>query len=318
MADKLVNIFEKSLDEQSGTPRPKDDEIIPDEDLPADTEDDTDDLEDPEEADDSEGDLEEDPAEPTIAPPSGMSTDDQTHFATLTPEMQHFMVQREADRNAHFTRQTDEVATQRKAAEADRSQYQSQITELSQQLQLVIQDDLAPPDISLRDADPVKYDNDMAVYVNSLHQQKQAERELSRLQNLRNNELVRHAGEEAGKAAKLIPELGDTVKGPVLSSRISSYGVSQGYTTQEMGAAGSRDILMVYKAMQFDQLKSKGKTAAKKTSANKTAPKTIRAAGSRQLGAPANDKFQQLRKQVRKTGSDAAMSNVFEHMLENE
>ena len=311
MAD-LVNIFEAGLVAESKglidlkEAAPVEEEVLEEEVLEEDTDEELESEVDPED---------EAPDEPTIAAPAGMTTEEQGQFATLTPEMQGFISKREADRNAHFTRQTNETAEQRRQAEAVLQQYNSQLEQVSVALENVTAQDLAPPEPSLREVDPEAYDNEMAAYVHGVHQQNQASKHLASLNQQRAAQRQQFMSQEAARAREIIPALGDPTEGPALSSRISQFALGQGYTQTEIGAASSRDVNVLYKAMQFDALNGKGQKVIQK--ASKKAPRAMTPGASKSGGAKSKEKVQALRKRIQGGDSQAAVG-IFEMMLEAE
>ena len=311
MAD-LVNIFEAGLvAEAKGIidikDKPVEEEVLEEEVL--------EEVSDDEPESEDELPEEEAPDEPTIAAPAGMTTEEQDQFATLTPEMQGFISKREADRNAHFSRQTNETAEQRRQAEAALQQYNSQLEQVSAALENVTQQDLAPPDPALRDVDPEAYDNEMAAYVHSTHQQNQAQKQLAQVNAQRATQRQQLVTQEAARARELIPALGDPTEGPALSSRITQFALGQGYTQDEIGSASSRDVNVLYKAMLYEGLNGKGNKVVQK--ASKKAPKAMKPGASKSGSTKVRDKVQALRKRVRDGDSQAAVG-IFEHMLEAE
>ena len=77
---------------------------------------------------------------------------------------------------------------------------------------------------------------------------------------------------ESKKLVELMPEFSDKVKGEQIKKDIRSYGLTNGFTEQEMSAVyDSRHVLMLNKAMKYDQImKSKAGTVKKVSKAKKT------------------------------------------------
>ncbi len=270
-----------------------------------------------EESEGSEGDEEEEGEIAShISPPSSMSAEETTHFQSLSPEMQEFVVRREADRDVFFQRTQNELATERKQIEAIRNQATEQLNSQASSLSQFVTQDVAPPDVALRAEDPDKYDDQMAAYVHGIHQQKQAQTKLDEIKNVQNAELVKFQDQQAVEVARMIPEITDPVKGPQIQSQIRAYAQTVGFSSEQLSGASARDAVVLYKAMLYDERVSSGRIIAKK-SPKKAAPKSAKPGASKGVSRASEAKIKALRKRLR-GGDDRAAVDLFQMALESE
>ena len=251
-----------------------------------------------------------------VTPPNSMSAEEITHFESLSPEMQSFVSRREADRSVYFQREQNELATGRQEVEAMRSHFTEQLNTQAAHLQQIVGQEVAPPDPALRTTDPDAYDNQMATYVHTVHQKQQAQTKLDEVKAYRQAEITKFQDQQAVEVTKLIPELSDPKKGPVLQNEIRAFAEKSGYSREALANATAQDAVILHKAMLYDQMKSSGKKVVK-TAPRKAAPKTARSGASKGVGGTKRAKVKTLNKRL-KAGDDNAAVELFQMALDSE
>lgn len=211
----------------------------------------------------------------------------------------------------------------RKVQEADtaRNQYLTQLNTLIPQMEAAIKGEFA--DIKSKEdlyalADPrsEKYNverynaaiiafsklND-AVSARDAAQQDQQKVQAERLQEWRKA--------EQEKIAKLIPELSDPDKGPVLAKKLGEFAKKQGYSAQQLSLASASDFAMLHKAMQFENLQAA--QAAAKAKAAKAPP--VQQPGVQRPNAGKDDKIRADYERLQKSGRVDDAAAVFRNFL---
>ena len=269
------------------------------------------------EAGEEEGEtLEEELPARTIAPPNSMNATEVEHFNGLSEEMQDFVVRREQDRDSHLTRGTQQLAEEQRQVETLKVKWNEQLNAQAQTLSQITQADVEPPDPAIRDNDPETYDNQMASYVHNLHAQKQAEKQLVNVQQEQQAERQRQTVTQTVELKRLIPEFNDPEKAGPLQQRIFNYAQGAGYDSNQLSNVTANDVLVLHKAMLYDEITQSGREVAKKAPF-KAAPKSAKPGTAKGFQNKRQDKFDKLQKRLNK-GDDKAMVGLFEMQLESE
>jgi hypothetical protein len=163
-------------------------------------------------------------------------------------------------RQADYTRKTQEVAEQRKAVEQERQAAAQERAVYAQRLQQLAQE-LAPPAVNweaLKD-DPFAFND--ALTKEWARQQKatQVRAELERVHQQQMHEehqaRARQLAEGAERLAKLIPEYADDAKRPAVQAAIRNYAQSIGFSAEELAEASDhRAVVVLNKARLYDDL----------------------------------------------------------------
>ena len=251
-----------------------------------------------------------------IAAPGSMTASETEQFGTLTPEMQEFVVRREQDRDSHLTRSTQQLADTQREVDAQKTQLNEQLGAQAQTLTQIIGADIAPPSLEIRNTDPDAYDEQLAAYVQSLHTQKQAEKQLYAVQQEQSRERTRQQTIQATEVRRLIPEFNDPEKAGPLQQRIFNYAQTAGYTSEQLSNVTAGDVKILHKAMLYDDMAKSGRKVANKAP-GKAAPKSAKPGVARGFSNKRQDKFNKLQKAL-KQGDDKAMVGLFEMQLESE
>ncbi len=260
--------------------------------------------------------LEEESHVQSIAPPTSMNAGEAENFQQLTPEMQDFVIRREQDRDAHLTRGTQTLAQDQREVDAMKTQWSEQLAIQAQTLSQIVTSEIEPPTIELRNEDPEAYEDQMAAYVHNLHSQKQAEKQLVKVQNQQAAEKQVESTKQVAKLRNLVPEFNDSEKAGPLQQRIFNYAQSVGYGNAELSNVTANDVSVLHKAMLYDDMTESGRKVVAKTPA-KRAPKSTKAGASAGLGSKRQAKFDKLQSDLKK-GDDRAMVGLFEMQLESE
>ena len=179
-------------------------------------------------------------------------------------------------RQADYTRKTQEVSEQRKAAEAETAQARQARNQFAQDLQRhqvrlegALQEQAAINWQELLNADPVEY-----LKQHHLAQSRQAalQQNVQQQQNLANQaNAERHAGHEIyltdqrSQLLAKIPEWKDAAKQKAGTAELRAYLLNAGYSEADVANVDDhRAVVSVRKAMLYDQMMAKASVAAKK------------------------------------------------------
>lgn len=220
-------------------------------------------------------------------------------------------------RQADYTRKTQELASQRKQAdEAFAQQHQAieqqaqQMSVLTQQLQQMTQADQNINWDQLMDEDPAQYmrlkeqatQRQQALYQANQHQQYLTQQAQAK-QKQKHQEFVQA---QYDQLLTEWPEWKDTAKATQGKQEINAYLTEHGFTTDEVSQlADFRTLKLIDKARKYDAIKS-AQPAIKKR-ANK-APNVIKPRAGRSKSDASNDAFNKQMKRLKQSGSkdDAA------------
>jgi hypothetical protein len=120
---------------------------------------------------------------------------------------------------------------------------------------------------------------------------------------------------ETGSAelTRLIPELGDAEGGEALREDIRAYGVTQGFDDERIAEAGAEEIVILHKAMKYDQLE-KGQVKAARRAKNGKRARPVMTPGHARRDDPAAG-YRQAMARLKKTGHVDDAAKVIEMML---
>lgn len=155
-------------------------------------------------------------------------------------------------------------------------------------------------------ADPTRY----AEYQTRSHALKQAEGFADVMSKYERGRVL-----ETGSAelTRLIPELGDAEGGDALREDIRAYGVTQGFDDERIAEAGAEEIVILHKAMKYDQLE-KGQVKAARRAKNGKRARPVMTPGHARRDDPAAG-YRQAMAKLKKTGHVDDAARVIEMML---
>jgi hypothetical protein len=221
-----------------------------------------------------------------------------------------------------YTKKSQAVAEERKAVEAERQRIEEARylrDQYAERLQVIEQMLNQQPETEnleyLKETDPIGY----AVKVAELSQrekqlaQVQAERQrIAQQQDQERQEQLGHVIQaEARKLAEAIPEYADPQKGEVARRELREFGQKLGFTEQELsGVYDSRQVLTLWKAMQYDKLQSAKPGITKKVN---EAPKVMKSGVSQPRDG--SDEMKKLKARAKQTGRVADAAKAFERFL---
>jgi len=221
-----------------------------------------------------------------------------------------------------YTKKSQAVAEERKAVEAEKARIEEARylrDQYAERLQVIEQMLNQQPETEnldyLKETDPIGY----AVKVAELSQrekqlaQVQAERQrIAMQQDQERQEQLGHVIQaEARKLAEAIPEYADPQKGEIARRELREFGQKLGFSEQELaGIYDSRQVLTLWKAMQYDKLQSAKPGITKKVN---EAPKVMKSGVSQ--GRDGNDELKKLKAKARQTGRVADAAKAFERFL---
>ena len=224
---------------------------------------------------------------------------------------------------ADYTKKSQKLSEDRKVVEANIAKIQESIAvrnEYAQKLEQVSQvlnDEFdSSEDLEqLRENDPVSFAVKIAERtenqkkLNVINQERQKvmqEQQLAQQQHMQQT-----VANESKKLVELMPEFSDKVKGEQIKKDIRSYGLTNGFTEQEMGAVyDSRHVLMLNKAMKYDRLmKSKAGTVKKVSKAPRSINKGKKVSNSQAAI------HQKQRARLKSSGSVEDAVSVFKNLI---
>ena len=224
---------------------------------------------------------------------------------------------------ADYTKKSQKLSEDRKVVEANIAKIQESIAvrneyaqKLDQVSQVLNEEFDSSEDLEqLRENDPVSFAVKIAERtenqkkLNVINQERQKvmqEQQLAQQQHMQQT-----VANESKKLVELMPEFSDKVKGEQIKKDIRSYGLTNGFTEQEMGAVyDSRHVLMLNKAMKYDQImKSKAGTVKKVSKAPRTISKGKKVSNSQAAIQ------QKQRARLRSSGTVEDAVSVFQNLI---
>ena len=225
--------------------------------------------------------------------------------------------QREAD----YTKKTQNLAEQRKAVEAEKSAVEQakQLRDTyAQRLQIIeqaLRSQTPSEDLNaLKEVDPIGYAVKVAENSEKEKQLYAIRSEQARIAQMQQSEQTQHlqqvVAHEAEKLTKFLPEYADPEKGEQVRSNIKRYAESVGFSSDELSKVyDSRAVLTLYKAMQYDKLMSNKGEVTKKVG---QAPKMVKAGVGKPMGSLEAEQTKRMKQQLRSSGKVSDAAKLFE------
>lgn len=221
-----------------------------------------------------------------------------------------------------YTKKSQAVAEERKAVEAERQRIEEARylrDQYAERLQVIEQMLNQQPETEnldyLKENDPIGYAVKVAELSQREKQLAQVQAERQRIADQQMQERQEQLGQviqaEARKLAEAIPEYADPQKGDVTKRELREFGLKLGFSEQELaGIYDSRQVLTLYKAMQYDKLVSSKPGITKKVN---EAPKVIKPGVAQSRDA--NDELKKLKARAKQSGRVADAAKAFERFL---
>jgi hypothetical protein len=260
------------------------------------------------------------PAElPPIEPPRSWTQAEKERFQSLPRETQEYLHSREQEREREFRRGQNDIAEQRKAIEAQREAAEKARQEYEAKLPALMQamHESSPfADIkSMADVEKMQAEDPFRFQQFQVYQWKMqgVQAELQQAEQRKATEeqtnWAQHVQAENARAAELIPELADKVKGPALINRVASELLPDlGFKDSELAdLAAGKSKLSIYdhriQRLLADSLQLRDIQKAKAAVAAKPVPPVQRPGTARPANAAQSEQIQALTRKLDQSGS---------------
>jgi hypothetical protein len=221
-----------------------------------------------------------------------------------------------------YTKKSQAVAEERKAVEAERQRIEEakylrdQYAERLQVIEQMLNQQPESENLDhLKQSDPIGYAIAFTDQQRRKEQLAQVQAERQRIAEQQQQERQEQLGQviqaEARKLAEAIPEYADPQKGEVARRELREFGLKLGFSEQELsGIYDSRQVLTLWKALQYDKLQSSKPGITKKVN---EAPKVLKPGVSKPRDS--NDELRKLKSRAKQTGRVADAAKAFERFL---
>jgi hypothetical protein len=221
-----------------------------------------------------------------------------------------------------YTKKSQAVAEERKAVEAEKARIEEARflrDQYAERLQVIEQMLNQQPETEnleyLKETDPIGYAVKVAELSQREKQLAQVHAERQRIAQQQDQERQEQLGQviqaESRKLAEAIPEYADPQKGEVARRELREFGQKLGFSEQELsGIYDSRQVLTLWKAMQYDKLQSAKPGITKKVN---EAPKVMKSGVSQPRDS--SDEMKKLKARAKQTGRVADAAKAFERFL---
>lgn len=221
-----------------------------------------------------------------------------------------------------YTKKSQAVAEERKAVEAERQRIEEarylrdQYAERLQILEQMLNQQPEGENLeALKENDPIGYAIAYTDQQRRKEQLAQVQAERQRIAEQQQQERQEQLGQviqaEARKLAEALPEYADPQKGEVTRRELREFGLKLGFSDQELsGIYDSRQVLTLWKAMQYDKLQSSKPGITKRVN---EAPKVVKPGVSQPREG--SDELRKLKARAKQTGRVADAAKAFERFL---
>lgn len=254
----------------------------------------------------------EEPGEPAevIPPPVSWSKEHQNIFATLPPEAQQIIVDRERERDRGFQEKATELANERQQMKAFEQQLVNERQQSSQYIANLLGQNLVRPDPRNYQDDPYQYRQDMEVfeqrYAQYQQMQQAADQNRAWMEQQEQQEKHKFQNERNEKLKELLPEFDDYQ----YKTGVFDYGLRNGIPEESFEYATAEEIVLLDKARRWDALQSSKKDLKPKL---EKAPK-VQKPGAQSKGG-ARRSLDAARKKLKQSGSVHDAARVIEQIL---
>jgi hypothetical protein len=221
-----------------------------------------------------------------------------------------------------YTKKSQAVAEERKVVEAERQRIEEARylrDQYAERLQIIEQMLNQQPEgenlEALKENDPIGYAIAYTDQQRRKEQIAQVQAERQRIAEQQQQERQEQLGQviqaESRKLAEAIPEYADPQKGEVTRRELREFGLKLGFSDQELsGIYDSRQVLTLYKAMQYDKLQSSKPGITKRVN---EAPKVVKSGVAQ--GREVSDELRKAKARAKQTGRVADAAKAFERFL---
>lgn len=228
-----------------------------------------------------------------------------------------------AQQGADYTKKTQQLAEQRKALEAEAEsvmqakQLRDAYAERLQMIEQMLSAQDSNEDIdALKESDPIGYAVKVAEMQQKEKQMQAVKAERERIAQEQQAEyrqnMQTYLANQAQELAKAIPDYADPEKGEALRGDLRKFARSVGFSDEDLSnVVDHRQVLTLYKAMQYDKLQQAKPQVTKRVS---EAPKTLKSGSG--VKTTDHDKMKRARNQLRSSGRVRDAANIFEQFLD--
>jgi len=187
------------------------------------------------------------------------------------------------------------------------NQQREQLQQFMQQVQQQgVMAQPVPPTKQLLSSDPLGYIEADATYREEMgafqNQQQQLAQHQHATQQAQGQAQKAHLQEQMNELTRAIPDFGDATKAPKMKERLVKQGLSEGYSTEEIGGiVDHRAMKVLHKAMLYDQMMEG--TGSVESKLKKARP--LIKAGAKKQPESAAKKHSKRMSQLKKSGSVA-------------
>jgi len=225
-------------------------------------------------------------------------------------------------RQADYTRKTQELAAQRQQAQAEaqaiaaeRQKYAAGLEQINAYLQSAAP---TPPDASLLDADPVEYLRQRDAFERHVMQTQAVQAEYAKVTEQQKAEWAKtHQAAIANERARLIeaiPDWKDDTKAKKEVAAVRDFLESHGITRKEIDSlTDSRSVVIARKAMLYDQLMAKGQQV--KQAKVSEAPSVQKPGTGKSVKTQGQQRYEAKVQQLRKSGKVEDAAAVFRDLF---
>lgn len=267
------------------------------------------------------------PRDAPIEPPRSWSAEDQAVFAKLPPEARAVIARRESEREAHFTRQTQTIAEERKGWETEREAITAQRNQYVQSLQQLTA--LAIPEAQqFQNVDWAKLSVEApAEYVRLSGARDQLrgrimaiQAEIQRVTEANATEQRKREesflADQRTRLAERIPDFADTAKAPAVMREMRGFlRDTYGFTDAEInGVVDHRLVALGHDLMRMKQAEA-ARTSANTNNRANTAPRVQRPGATQGGDTTADQKTRALIGQLGRTNSTRDAGKLIESIF---
>lgn len=261
-----------------------------------------------------------------IPPPASWKADDQEAFKQLPKELQQVVAQREAERDRAINRKLEEIATERKTAEAERTaaaQAQHQYLQSLNQLLTLTVPELRQFDnvdwVRLSQEEPSEYVRLKGMQEAVLNRFQAIQGETQRIEQQRvqqsNHQRAAFLQQQHSELVQKVPEFSDPGKAKQLVTDIVQTMGNYGFNEQELGSVMDHRVVRVMTRLaQLEKAENTRRAAQAKKSAT-PAPKFQRPNAAQSGDRSETRKMREQYERLEKTGDLRDAARFFENFL---
>jgi hypothetical protein len=241
------------------------------------------------------------PEEPAIDPPHSWDAEAKAEFAQLPRKAQEIILAREGQRDKAVSEAQQRAAETVKRAEAEAShigEFKSVLDQFLPRARQVFAGRWEGIDwAQWAQEDPTEAFKGKLQYEAEHGEMQRLEAAQQHAQKLA---YAKYMEAEAAKLPEMVPDLADKENGPARKDALRSYLASEGLTDADIAQAGALHLKLAYKAMRFDELEAKARTAL--TNKPTPAARPVLKPGAAPQGSSKTREVERLNRRLGQTG----------------